>query len=147
MQNNSVKLIYALIKKTIGKGSHKLHEPLFSSTEIKYTNETIKKNFVSSAGKYGEKFENAIKKFTKAKHAIAVINGTQGLYISLRALGIKEGQEVLVPALTFVGTVNAISYTGAEPHFVDSNIQDLGIDCKKLEIYLKKFLKLKTINV
>ena len=138
MQNNSVKLIYALIKKTIGKGSHKLHEPLFSSTEIKYTNETIKKNFVSSAGKYGKKFENAIKKFTKAKHAIAVINGTQGLYISLRALGIKEGQEVLVPALTFVGTVNAISYTGAEPHFVDPNIQDLGIDCKKTRNLFKK---------
>ena len=143
MQNNLVKSIYTLIKKTIGKGSHKLHEPLFSSKEIKYTNETIKKNFVSSAGIYGEKFENEIKKLTKAKHAIAVINGTQGLYISMQALGIKENQEVLVPALTFVGTVNAISYTGAEPHFVDSNIKDLGIDCIKLEIYLKKIAKLK----
>ena len=143
MQNNSVKLIYNLIKKTIGNGSHKLHEPLFSSKEIKYTNETIKKNFVSSAGIYGEKFENEIKKLTKAKHAIAVINGTQGLYISMRALGIKKDQEILVPALTFVGTVNAISYTGAEPHFVDSNIKDFGIDCKKLEIYLKRISKIK----
>ena len=143
MQNNLVKSIYTLIKKTTGKGSHKLHEPLFSSKEIKYTNETIKTNFVSSAGIYGEKFENEIKKLTKAKHVIAVINGTQGLYISMQALGIKENQEVLVPALTFVGTVNAISYTGAEPHFVDSNIKDLGIDCKKLEIYLKKISKIK----
>ena len=50
---------------------------------------------------------------------------------------------MLVPALTFVGTVNAISYTGAEPHFVDSKIEDLGIDCKKLEIYLKKISKIK----
>ena len=61
----------------------------------------------------------------------------------MQALGIKENQEVLVPALTFVGTVNAISYTGAEHHFVDSNIKDLGIDCKKLEIYLKKIAKIK----
>ena len=108
MQKISAKLIYILIKKTIGKGSHRLHEPLFSGTEIKYINDTIKKNFVSSAGIYGDKFEKKIKKFTKAKHAIAVINGTQGLFISMQALGIKENQEILVPALTFVGTVNAI---------------------------------------
>ena len=143
MQKISAKLIYILIKKTIGKGSHRLHEPLFSGTEIKYINDTIKKNFVSSAGIYGDKFEKKIKKFTKAKHAIAVINGTQGLFISMQALGIKENQEILVPALTFVGTVNAICYTGAEPHFVDSNIADLGIDCKKLEIYLNKISKIK----
>jgi perosamine synthetase len=139
----SAKSIYSLIKKTIGRGPHQLHEPSFSKQEIKYTNDTIKKNFVSTAGIYGEKFEKKIKKLTKAKYVVAVINGTQGLYISMQALGIKENQEVLVPALTFVGTVNAISYTGAEPHFVDSNIKDLGIDCKKLEIYLKKIAKIK----
>jgi perosamine synthetase len=139
----SAKSIYSLIKKTIGRGPHQLHEPSFSKQEIKYTNDTIKKNFVSTAGIYGEKFEKKIKKLTKAKYVVTVINGTQALYISMQALGIKENQEVLVPALTFVGTVNAISYTGAEPHFVDSNIKDLGIDCKKLEIYLKKIAKIK----
>ena len=127
-----------MIKKTIGKGPHRLHEPSFSKTEIKYINKTIKKNVVSSAGIYGEEFEKKIKKLTKAKHAIAVINGTQALFISMIALGIKKNHEVLVPALTFVGTVNAICYTGADPHFIDSNIKDLGIDCKKLEIYLDK---------
>ena len=68
----------------------------------------------------------------------------------MKALGIKQNEEVLVPALTFVGTVNAIIYLGAEPHFIDSNIKDFGIDCRKLENYLKKikmiFKKNKSIN-
>ena len=143
MHKISAKLIHSLIEKTVGKGSHYLHEPSFSVKEIRYINNTIKKNSVSSSGIYGDKFEKKIKRYTKAKHVIAVINGTQGLFISMQALGIKRNQEVLVPALTFVGTVNAISYTGAEPHFVDSKIEDLGIDCKKLEIYLKKISKIK----
>ena len=143
MKKISVRSIYTSITKTIGKGPHQIHEPFFSENEIKYTNDTIKKNFVSSAGVYGYKFEKKIQKLTKTKYAIVVVNGTQGLFISMQALGIKKDQEVLVPALTFVGTVNAISYTGAEPHFVDSNIKDLGIDCKKLEIYLNKVSKIK----
>ncbi len=138
-----VKSIYISIKKTIGSGSHQLHEPSFSYKEMRYIKETLKSKFVSSAGVYGKKFEKKIKEYTKAKHAIAVINCTQGLYISMIALGIKKDQEVLVPSLTFVGSVNAISYIGAEPHFVDSNIQDLGIDCNKLEIYLTKISKIK----
>ena len=143
MHKISAKLIHSLIEKTVGKGPHYLHEPSFSVKEIRYINNTIKKNSVSSSGIYGDRFEKKIKRYTKAKHVIAVINGTQGLFISMQALGIKKNQEVLVPALTFVGTVNAISYTGAEPHFVDSKIEDLGIDCKKLEIYLKKISKIK----
>ncbi len=143
MSKVSTKQVYNAIKKTIGVGPHKLHEPYFSKKEIKLTNDTIKKNFVSSAGEYGKKFENKLKKLTKAKYVISVINGTQALFISMKALGIDNNQEVLVPSLTFIGTVNAISYTGAEPHFVDSNIKHLGIDCKKLEVYLKKISKIK----
>ena len=78
------------------------------------------------------------KKFTKAKYSVALINCTQALFISLKAIGVKKNDEVLVPSLTFIGTVNAISYLDAEPHFVDSNIDDFGIDCQKLENYLKK---------
>tara|TARA_B110000305_G_C19434491_1_gene638107 strand:- start:494 stop:1660 length:1167 start_codon:yes stop_codon:yes gene_type:complete len=137
------KKIVNLIQKIIGKGTHRLHEPLFVGNEIKYLKETIKKNFVSTSGKNVKKFEQKIKNYTKTKHAIAVINGTQSIYIALKALGIKNTEEVLVPALTFVGTVNAISYLGAEPHFVDSNIKDFGIDSKKLEKYLKKIIKFK----
>ncbi len=143
MQKITAKLVYTLIKKTIGRGVHYLHEPSFSVKEIKYINNVIKKKSVSSAGIYGDIFEKKIKRYTKAKYAITVINGTQGLFISMQALGIRKNQEVLVPALTFVGTVNAISYTGAEPHFIDSKIEDFGIDYKKLETYLKKISEIR----
>ena len=108
-----------------------------------YIKNTINKNFVSSSGEYVNKFEKKIKKYTKAKFAVAVVNGTQAIYISLKACGVKKNEEVLVPALTFVGTVNAISHLGAEPHFVDSQIENFGINCLKLEKYLDKIIKFK----
>ena len=138
MKNISANLIVKSIRKVIGKGPHQLHEPLFSGKEIKYLKNTINQNSVSSAGQYVNKFEKKIKDYTKAKFAIAVVNGTQAIYISLKACGVKKDEEVLVPALTFVGTVNAISYLGAKPHFVDSQIKNFGIDCSKLENYLNK---------
>ena len=79
-----------------------------------------------------------IKKLQKAKYAIAVVNCTEAIHITLKACGIKRGDEVFVPSLTFVGTVNPISYLGATPHFVESSLNDFGIDCEKLEKYLSK---------
>ncbi len=149
MENFSIPLIIRSIKKLLGEGPHFLHEPSMGKKEIKYISETIKKNFVSTKGIYVQKFEKKIKNYTKANHVTSTINGTQAIFIALKALGIKQNEEVLVPALTFVGTVNAISYLGAEPHFIDSNIKDFGIDCRKLENYLKKiviFKKNKSIN-
>ena len=140
MENISSKLVVQKIQKVIGKGSHQLHEPLFFGKETKYLKNTIKQNFVSSAGKYVNKFEEKIKKFTKAKFAVAVANGTQAIHISLKVCGIKKNDEVLVPALTFIATANAISYLGAHPHFVDSSIENFGINCIKLENYLNKIV-------
>ena len=85
--------------------------------------------------------EKKIANYTKAKFAVAVVNGTQAIYISLKACGVKQNDEVLVPSLTFVGTVNAISYLGAEPHFIDSKLKNFGVDYLKLERYLKKITK------
>ena len=109
MKNISVNLIVESIQKVTGKGPHQLHEPLFSGKEMSYLKNTINQNFVSSAGEYVNKFEKKIKEYTKAKFAIAVVNGTQAIYISLKACGVKKNEEVLVPALTFVGTANAVS--------------------------------------
>jgi len=81
-KNKLISLITNLIKKTIGSKRHFLHEPKFSNKEILYTSRTIRENFVSSAGKYVNEFENKIKNFTKAKYAIAVASGTQALFIS-----------------------------------------------------------------
>ena len=143
MEKFSINLITKSIKKLLGKGPHSLHEPSMGKKEIKYISNTIKKNFVSTKGVYVHKFEKQIKNYTKTKYVSSTINGTQAIFIALKALGVKHNEEVLVPSLTFVGTVNAISYLGAEPHFIDSNIKDFGIDCRKLENYLKKIIVFK----
>ena len=143
MKNNFINHVVKSIQEVIGKGPHQLHEPLFAGKEISYLKNTIKQNFVSTTGEYVNEFEKKIKQYTKAKFAISIVNGTQAIYISLKACGVKKNEEVLVPALTFIGTVNAISYVGAKPHFVDSQIQDFGINCLKLESYLNKIVKFK----
>ena len=126
------------IKNVVGKQEHHLHEPLFLGNEIKYLKKTITTNLVSSVGPFVKKFENQITKFTRSKYAISVINGTEALHLSLVACGVKNNDEVLVPTITFVGTANAIVYSGAIPHFVDSETETLGIDPLKLEKYLEK---------
>ena len=140
---NLSNLIITKVQKVLGAGSHQLHEPLFGDKEKKYVKNTIDENFVSSAGNYVNKFEIKFKNYVKSNYAIAVVNCTQALYISLKVCGIKRNDEVLVPALTFVGTVNAISYLGAKPHFIDSEINSLGVNCKKLENYLKNISVIK----
>ena len=126
------------ITKVVGKRKHHLHEPFFFGNEIKYLKKTITTNLVSSVGPFVKKFEDQITKFTKSKYAISVVNGTEALHLSLVACGVKNNDEVLVPTITFSGTVNAIVYSGAIPHFVDSEFETLGIDPLKLEKYLEK---------
>tara|TARA_B100001989_G_scaffold233262_1_gene193040 strand:+ start:2840 stop:4006 length:1167 start_codon:yes stop_codon:yes gene_type:complete len=138
MQKFDSDLIVKSISKVCKRKKIYLHSPAFFGNEIKYLSRSIKSNLVSSYGKYTDQFENKLKKFVQSKHVIAVISGTEALHISLRAIGVGDGDEVLVPALTFIGSVNAISYTGANPHFIDSSLIDFGINPKKLENYLQK---------
>ena len=133
----SSNIIKSIIK-VVGKRKHHLHEPLFYGNEIKYLKKTILTNLVSSVGPFVKKFEDQIKKFTKSNYAISVVNGTEALHLSLVACGVENNDEVLVPTITFVGTANAIVYSGAIPHFVDSEFETLGIDPLKLEKYLEK---------
>jgi perosamine synthetase len=83
-----------------------------------------------------DKFEKQIAEYTSANCAVAVVNGTAALHVSLVLAGVKQNEEVLVPGLTFVATANAVSYCGAIPHFVDSEEATLGLDPFKLEDYL-----------
>jgi perosamine synthetase len=134
-------IIIKKIKNILGKKkNYPLHEPLFLGNEEKYLLQALKKNYVSSigGGKFIDEFEKKIKDFTKAKYCISVINGTEALHLSLIALGVKNNDEVLLPSLTFSGTANAVTYCNAIPHFVDSELDTLGIDPMKLENYLKK---------
>ncbi len=135
---NVLNQIINAIKSTIGPPPCCLHEPLIDDSDLVSVKNNLNSGFVSSVGYDIQKFENLLCKLTGAKYAIAVVNGTSALHISLLASGIDKGEEVLVPSLTFVGTANAISYTGAIPHFVDSETTFLGIDFQKLDKYLQQ---------
>ena len=126
------------IQRVTGEGNIPLHEPTFSGNEMKYLDDCIKSTYVSSVGKYVDKFEVDLAAYTGAKYAVSVVNGTSALHIALKLAGVNTGDEVLVPALTFVATGNAISYCGGIPHFVDSEEITLGIDVPKLRSYLSE---------
>lgn len=126
------------IKSVVGFGSVGLHEPTFQGNEWLYLKECLDSGYVSSVGQFVDEFEYRIAEFTQAKFAICVMNGTSALEIALKLAGVQVGDEVLAPALTFVATANAISYCGAIPHFVDSEVRSLGIDTVKLREYLRE---------
>lgn len=114
-----------------------LHEPWFCGNEVKYTTDCIETGWVSSVGSYVDRFSIDLAKATGFEYAIPTVNGTAALHLGLKLLGIGgHKQEVLVPALTFVATANAIAYTGATPHFVDSDTTTLGVDADALRNYL-----------
>ena len=96
-----------------------LSVPNVSGNEWKYVKECLDTNWVSSAGKYVDLFEQNIANYTGSKYAVACVNGTSALQVSLRLAGVKPGDEVIVPTLTFIAPVNAIRYNGAEPVFMD----------------------------
>jgi aminotransferase in exopolysaccharide biosynthesis len=137
MDNNLSTLIVETLKSSIGASPQSLHEPSFKGNEWLYIKECLDLTFVSSVGKFVDKFENDLVDFTGAKHAVAVVNGTAALHIALKLAGVCADDEVLVPALTFVATANAVTYCNAVPHFVDSEEITLGIDASKLRHYLK----------
>jgi aminotransferase in exopolysaccharide biosynthesis len=128
--------IVEAIQSVTGVKSVPLHEPHFSGNEWSYLKECLDSTFVSSVGKYVDKFERDLEKFLNVKRAVAVVNGTSALHIALKLAGVAEGEEVLIPTLTFVATANAVSYCNAIPHFVDSETSTLGIDAEKLRRYL-----------
>ncbi|WP_103028002.1 LegC family aminotransferase [Salinibacter altiplanensis] len=113
-----------------------LHEPTFDGNEWDYVKECIDTGWVSPVGSYVDQFEEQIADFTGTEQAVAVNNGTAALEVGLRLVGVEEGDEVLVPALTFVATANAVSYLGAVPHFVDSEWHTLGMDPERMGNYL-----------
>ncbi|HEY8101584.1 MAG TPA: LegC family aminotransferase [Burkholderiaceae bacterium] len=128
--------VVAAIRAVVGSGPAVLHAPSFSGNEWLYLKECLDTTFVSSVGKFVDRFELDLANFTGAKNAIAVVNGTAALHIALKLAGVKSNDEVLIPALTFVATANAVTYCNATPHFVDSEAGTLGVDAAKLRDYL-----------
>lgn len=113
-----------------------LHEPRFWGNEKKYVNDAIESTFVSSIGRYVDKFEEDFANILGVERAVACVNGTAALHASLILADVKRDDEVITQPLTFIATCNAISYQGAYPVFVDVERDTLGLSPSALQEFL-----------
>lgn len=126
------------------KGFIPLHEPRFIGNEKKYVTECIDSTYVSSVGKFVDKFEELTAEYTGAKRAIVCVNGTNALHLALLFAGVKQGDEVITQPLTFIATANAISYCNADPIFIDVDKETLGLSPQKLKEFLLENTEIKS---
>ena len=136
-QPNLADDIIVAIRSVVGPRPVALHEPRFGGNEWAYLKECLDSTFVSSVGKFVDRFEAELAAYTGARHAVAVMNGTAALHVAMQLAGVQPDDEVLIPALTFVATACAVRYCGASPHFVDSEERTLGVDIEALRKYLQ----------
>ena len=120
-----------------------LHEPRFRGNEKKYLLDTIDSTYVSSVGPFVDRVERLMTQVTKTEKATAVVNGTAGLQLALRLVGVKRGDEVLTQALTFIATANAIAYNGAKPVFIDVDLDTMGLSAKAVGHFLEEYGELR----
>lgn len=119
-----------------------LSAPNLAGNEWRYVKDCLDTGWISSAGTYVTKFEQAIARYTGARHAIACVNGTLGLHVALMLSGVREGDYVIAPNLTFIATLNAIKYCGAEPILIDIDPASWQIDLNLLGEFLNTKTKL-----
>ncbi|PKO98489.1 MAG: aminotransferase DegT [Bacteroidetes bacterium HGW-Bacteroidetes-8] len=122
-----------------------LHSPFFGGNEKKYLEECIDSSFVSSVGKFVDLFEEKIAEYTGAKKAVACVNGTNALQIALILVGVERDTEVITQPLTFIATANAIRYCGANPVFLDVDLDTLGLSPMALKNWLSNNVELRKI--
>ena len=135
------KKLLEFIKKTKKKFKEKkleIHSPKLLKEDYISLKKCLDTNYISTFGPYVKSFEKKIIKITKSKYVVAVNSGTSALHIALLTLGIKKGDEILMPSLNFVASANSTIYCGATHHFIDSEEITLGADPIKLDNYLKK---------
>jgi len=117
-----------------------LHSPVFLGKEKDYLLDCVDSTVVSYIGEYVTNFEKMTAEYAGSKYAIAVVNGTAALQIALQVAGVSRGDEVITQALTFVATANAISHCGAEPVFIDVDLDTMGMSPEKLDDWMKKYI-------
>ena len=120
-----------------------LHTPLFIGNEKKYLEECIDTTFVSSVGKFVDRFEADMAAYTGAKKAVVCVSGTNALHMALMLVGVERDDEVLTQALTFIATCNAVSYIGAHPVFIDVDRDTLGLSPRAVKDWLVKNAELR----
>lgn len=120
-----------------------LHEPEFGAEDEALVLDCVRSGWVSSVGQYVSHAENLVAEMVQSNGAVATINGTAALHLALLCTNVQPDDEVLVPALTFVATTNAIHYCAAMPHFLDVETKQLGICPDKLEVYLASTVEIR----
>ncbi len=113
-----------------------LHAPVFGGNEKKYLEECIDSTFVSSVGRFVDQFEIEMARYTGSKKAVVCVNGTNALHLALKLVGVEQGHEVITQPLTFIATANAINYCGAEPVFLDVDMDTMGLSSVALKNWL-----------
>ncbi len=135
MYQNTIKFIKNLYS---NQDFTPLAVPKFVGNEKKYLNECIDTTFVSSVGKFVDRFEEDMAHYTGAKKAVVCVNGTNALHMALVLVGVERDDEVLTQALTFIATCNAISYIGAHPVFIDVDKTTMGLSPDAMKAWLVK---------
>jgi perosamine synthetase len=135
-QNSLPSQVSEAVSSVMGSEPAALHSPTFDGNELLFLRDCLESTYVSSVGPYVDQFERDLSDYTGSKYVICVVNGTSALHIALLLAGVQKNDEVLVPALTFIATANAVSFCGAIPHFVDSDIESLGISVEAIRLYL-----------
>jgi len=136
----SFKTIISFIQNTFetNKGIP-LHAPVFKGNERDYVLQTIDSTFVSSVGAFVDKAEMLMAEISQTNKAVAVVNGTSGLHMALKLVGVNTGDEVITQALTFVATANAIKYCDAEPVFIDVDLDTMGLSPTAVLRFLESY--------
>jgi perosamine synthetase len=131
------------IREIYGPAFIPLHRPVFEGNEKQYLVDCIDSNFVSSVGAKVVEFEQQIADFTGAKYAVATVNGTAAMHVTLQLVGVQRDDEVITQALNFIATCNALSYIGAQPVFVDVDRDTLGLSPAALAQFLAQHAELR----
>lgn len=115
------------------KDNMPIADPQLNGNELNYLLDAFVSTWISSSGYYINRFEQDFAAFCGSEHGVAVTNGTAAIHLALLALGLKPGDEVIVPDLTFAATINAVLYTGATPVIVDIEEDSWCIDPEEIE--------------
>lgn len=136
--------VVSFIRETFpGQDFISLHEPRFHGNEKKYLLDAVDSTYVSSVGPYVDRFEAKMASITGTRKAVAVVNGTAGIQVALRLAGVQYGEEVLTQALTFIATTNAIKYNGANPVFLDVDLDTMGLSAVAVSNFLDQYGELR----
>ncbi|MEG1649930.1 MAG: aminotransferase class I/II-fold pyridoxal phosphate-dependent enzyme, partial [Rikenellaceae bacterium] len=121
-----------------------LHAATFSGNEKQYLTQCIDTTYVSSVGEFVNRFEEMVAEYTGAKKAVVCVSGTNALHMALMLVGVERGDEVISQPLTFIATANAISYCGAEPVFLDVDMDTMGLSPSKMSDWLNENAELRS---